>query len=167
MDAFRQEITKLIPHLRRYAFALINHKESADDLVQDCLERALKRKQLWDASRPLKPWLFTILHNIFANDARRYHRTPALVSIHDIEELVDKKSENNLALSELYRSLEQLSIDHQQIILLVGVEQLSYKETAEVLNIPIGTVMSRLTRARKQLKQQMHSQSNSHIRRIK
>ena len=80
MELFKQELTRLIPQLRRYAYALVNHAESADDLVQDSLERALSRQHLWDPSRPMKPWLMTLLHNIYANNARKYHRSPALIS---------------------------------------------------------------------------------------
>ena len=161
MELFKQELTRLIPQLRRYAYALVNHKDTADDLVQDSLERALSRQNLWDPARAMKPWLMTLLHNIYANNARKYHRSPVLISINDTEELTDNSSTTDLSLSDLQYSLDQLSDEHRQVVLLVGLEQMSYKETATILDIPVGTVMSRLTRARKNLKQIMNEQPSS------
>jgi len=161
MELFKQELIRLIPQLRRYACALVSNVEIADDLVQDCLERALSRHHLWDSSRPMKPWLLTVLHNIFANNARQYMRTPRLVSIDDMEDISDHKDTTDSSLTDLQMALEQLSTEHRQIILLVGVEQMSYKETATILDIPLGTVMSRLTRARQTLRQIMHEQSST------
>ena len=161
MELFKQELIRLIPQLRRYACALVSNVEIADDLVQDCLERALSRHHLWDSSRPMKPWLLTVLHNIFANNARQYMRTPRLVSIYDMEDISDHKDTTDSSLTDLQMALEQLSTEHRQIILLVGVEQMSYKETATILDIPLGTVMSRLTRARQTLRQIMHEQSST------
>ena len=115
-------------------------------MVQDCLERAWRKQSLWDSKQPMRPWLFTIMHNIYVNNARQYNRSPQLISIEDIHEHMQ---------------------NHREVLLLVGLEQLSYKDTAEILNIPIGTVMSRLSRARKQLSQHMNQQAQSNIRRIK
>jgi len=161
MDSFKQEITRLIPQLRRYAFALVNHNDMADDLVQDSLERALAKQHLWNPSLPIKPWLLTVLHNIFANNARKYRRTPCLVSIHEIEEISDNKNSDELYLNDLQYALEHLSDEHREIILLVGLEQMSYRETATILDIPQGTVMSRLMRARQKLKEVMNNQSDT------
>ena len=161
MDSFKQELTRLIPQLRRYAFALVKHADTADDLVQDSLERALSKQHLWNPSLPVKPWLLTVLHNIFANNARKYRQAPSLVSINEMEEISDNKNSNELYLNDLQYALEQLSHEHRQIILLVGLEQMSYKETATILDIPLGTVMSRITRARQKLKQIMNNQSET------
>ena len=160
MELFRQELTRLIPQLRRYAYALVNQADTADDLVQDCLERALTRHHLWDPSRPMKPWLMTLLHNIYANKARKYHRSPGLISIDDTEELADNSNTSELSLRELQHSLDQLSEEHRQVILLTGLEQMSYKETATILDIPVGTLMSRLSRARNNLRQIMNEHSS-------
>ncbi len=167
MADFNLEMTRTIPQLRRYARALVNNVETADDLVQDCLERACSRKKMWDESKPIRPWLFTILHNIYANEARRFHRTPVLVSIEQIDEAAISSKGIDVSLKDLRKGLDMLSEEHRNILLLVGLEQLSYKETAEVLDIPVGTVMSRLTRARKNLHGFMNEPSISTIRRVK
>jgi len=163
MDSFKEEIIRLIPQLRRYAFALVNHADFADDLVQDSLERALSRQHLWDPSRPMKPWLLTLLHNLHANKARQFNQSPALVSISDMGDIPDFQHSAEMPVSDLQKALDHLSTEHREIILLVGLEQMSYKETATILSIPIGTVMSRLLRARKNLKHILdgHSQATS------
>ena len=167
MADFNLEMTRTIPQLRRYARALVKSVDSADDLVQDCLERACSRKQLWDESKPIRPWLFTILHNVYANNARRFHHSPALVSIDHIEESAMPSNGVDMSLKDLRKGLDMLSDEHRQILLLVGLEQLSYKEAAEILGIPLGTVMSRIARARKNLHQFMNEPSSTNIRRVK
>ncbi len=156
MQNFGQLITDDIPCLRRYARALTGDHQLADDLVQDCLERAWKKRHLWQARGEIRPWLFTILHNIYANTVRSYIRSPQTVSIDESHELgVGCMQESNLHLRDLDRTLAGLPDNQRQVILLVGVEQLSYKEAARVLEVPIGTVMSRLSRARIKLRQSM------------
>ena len=167
MNNFNQQLTDLIPQLRRYARGLVHHLEKADDLVQDCLERALSRRHLWDESRPLKPWLFTIMHHLYANAARRYSRTPEMLSMDLAHEAVGADSMDEVALSELNGALHRLSEQHREIILLVGLEQMSYQETAEILNLPLGTVMSRLARARKRLRELMQDPTVPNLRRVK
>jgi RNA polymerase sigma-70 factor (ECF subfamily) len=167
MAGFDQLITDHIPRLRRYARALVRDVHAADDLVQDCLERAWSRQHLYDSSQAIRPWLFSILHNIYANAARDYHRAPPLVALSQVDDVIDAQQETDLSLRDLQRSLALLGNEHREVLLLVGLEQLSYKETAEVLNIPLGTVMSRLTRARDKLRELMHSQPAPHIRRVK
>ena len=166
MTDFNREMTQVIPQLRRYARGLVNHREKADDLVQDCLERALSRRHLWDESRAIRPWLFTIMHNLYANAARRFNRTPDLLSIDQVEESASADSPDS-SLNDLNVALNQLSPQHREILLLIGLEQMSYKETAEVLDIPLGTVMSRLTRARKRLRELMQDPTVPNIRRVK
>lgn len=152
MADFRQQMTRNLPHLRRYARALVNRSDLADDLVQDTLERALTKRQLWDERRPMRPWLFTILHNLYSNEARRYRRAPAMESYSDMQELSSPADNIDLALTDLARAMDLLSDEYRQVLLLVGLEQMSYQETAAILNVPIGTVMSRLTRARRKLR---------------
>lgn len=166
MTGFNSEMTQVIPQLRRYARGLVNHREKADDLVQDCLERALSRRHLWDESRAIRPWLFTIMHNIYANAARRFNHSPDLVSIDQVKESASVDSPDS-SLNDLNVALNQLSQQHREILLLIGLEQMSYKETAEVLDIPLGTVMSRLTRARKRLRELMQDTTVPNIRRVK
>lgn len=167
MADFDQLIIEHIPRLRRYARALVHDIHSADDLVQDCLERAWSRKHLYDTSQRIRPWLFSIMHNIYANNARSYHRMPALSTLNTDDESVDATQDSDLSLRDLERSLALLSNEHREVLLLVGLEQLSYKEVADVLAIPLGTVMSRLTRAREKLRELMTSQPAPHIRRVK
>ncbi len=164
---FNRLLTEQIPSLRRYARGLIHHPEKADDLVQDCLERALSRRQLWDSNRPLRPWLFTILHNLYANAARHFHNTPEIVSIDPLHETAATDSFSEVALQELNTALHRLSEQHREILLLVGLEQMSYQETAEILNLPPGTVMSRLARARKHLRELMQDPTLPNLRRVK
>lgn len=167
MADFDQLIIEHIPRLRRYARALVRDIHAADDLVQDCLERAWSRQHLYDASQTIRPWLFSIMHNIYANSARNFNRTPVLTTLNTHDDSVDATQESDLSLRDLERSLALLSNEHREVLLLVGLEQLSYKEVADVLEIPLGTVMSRLTRAREKLKELMTSQPAPHIRRVK
>ena len=154
MAEFKQQMIDHIPPLRRYARALVNRAESADDLVQDCLERAWAKQGQWDQARPLRPWLFSILHNVYANQARKYDRMPSLVS-YSQDSISSSADDVDLTITDLQRGLDMLSSEHREILLLIGLEQMSYKDTAVVLNIPLGTVMSRLTRARKKLRELM------------
>jgi len=167
MADFDQLITDCIPRLRRYARALVRDYDLADDLVQDCLERAWTRQHLYDVAQPVRPWLFTILHNIYANDVRRYRHSPPLVSLSQLDESVDAQPETSLPLRDLELALALLSEEHREVLLLVGLEQFSYRETADVLKIPLGTVMSRLMRAREKLKEFMNQSKTPHIRRVK
>jgi RNA polymerase sigma-70 factor (ECF subfamily) len=167
MADFDQLITEHIPRLRRYARALVGDVHSADDLVQDCLERAWSRQHLYDSSQAVRPWLFSIMHNLYANAARQYHRAPPMIPLNQVNDTIDAQQETDLSLRDLERSLALLANEHREVLLLVGLEQLSYKDTAEVLNIPLGTVMSRLTRARDKLREFMLNQPAPHIRRVK
>ena len=143
-----------IPHLRRYARALTGDPARADDLVQDCLERAWSRLHQWRHRKHIRGWLFTILHNLYVNTVKRQASGPNLVSVDNLENLraVRGNQDGVLELRELDHALRKLSPADRGIILLVGLEQLSYRETAEILGVPVGTVMSRLSRAREKLR---------------
>lgn len=146
-------IREQIPRLRRYARALTSQREAADDLVQDTLERALTRSALLRPGGDPRPWLFTIMHNIFVNHVRSavVRRTLPLEA-----ELAEAASHDNaldgLALRDLDRALAHVPADQREVLLLVGLENLSYAETAKILDIPVGTVMSRLSRGRDRLR---------------
>ena len=86
MARFKRLLSENIPRLRRYAIALVGDRNRADDLVQDCLERAWRKQSLWDSKQPMRPWLFTIMHNIYVNNARQYYLLPNFVSIDDVHE---------------------------------------------------------------------------------
>jgi RNA polymerase sigma-70 factor (ECF subfamily) len=152
-----------IPRLRRYAYSLAGDSTRGDDLVQECLERAWSRRQLYQPSRPIRPWLFTILHNLYVNQIRQNAAAPMIISSDSPEALESRADAEPGAvdLRDLQRALEQLAPQHREVLLLVGLEQLSYKETAQTLSVPVGTVMSRLSRAREQLRNHLHGNVDS------
>jgi RNA polymerase sigma-70 factor (ECF subfamily) len=144
-----------IPHLRRYAHALLGDRARAEDLVQDCLERAWSRFHLWREGSNLRTWLFTIMHNLHANAARTASRRPQTVPMDESSIVAPTRAaqEDGLELASIESALASLSEDQRQVILLVGLEEMSYQEAAAVLGVPIGTVMSRLHRGRERLRQ--------------
>ncbi|MCP5368920.1 MAG: sigma-70 family RNA polymerase sigma factor [Hyphomicrobiales bacterium] len=149
-----------IPALRRYARALLRDASQADDLVQDCLERALSRQHLFRPGTNLRAWLFTIMHNQFVNFAKRRGRAPDVVPLDDEGGhlpggAVAPDQGGRLRLRDLSRALDALPEEQRAVVLLVGLEDLSYRETAEVLDVPVGTVMSRLARGRERLRRLM------------
>ena len=149
----KDAIAAEIPRLRRYARALVGHQAEADDLVQDTLERALGRLHLWHRGDNPRRWLFTILHNLHVDKTRGAARRPAATELAaGVADPVSSPGEGVTAC-EVTAALAQLPLDQRQTVLLVGLEGLSYAETAEVMGIPIGTVMSRLSRGREKLRQ--------------
>jgi RNA polymerase sigma-70 factor (ECF subfamily) len=143
----RTAIVAEIPRLRRYARALTGRTELADDLVQETLARALDKWHFWQRERDLRPWLFSIMHNLHVDGQRR--DTHLDFRDDDLPELTQRATqEDALELRDLDRMLALLPMDQREILLLVGLEELSYKEVAQALAIPLGTVMSRLSRAR-------------------
>ena len=154
MTGFADQVASHIPALRRYARALLGEPGAADDLVQDCLERALSRAHLWRRPDNLRAWLFTIMHNLHANQRRRLSQRPPALALDGLPEPGRPAMQMDGAVArETLAALRSLSEEHRQVLLLVGVEGLSYSETAGVLAVPIGTVMSRLSRARERLRQ--------------
>lgn len=167
---FRSEITAQVPHLRRFARALTGDAVLADDLVQDCVERALRKQHLFDETRSLRTWLFTILRNLFISGLRRDGRTSASKSVDDIqagEDAVRPEQESRLALSDIVVALDRLPSAHREVLLLVALEDMSYREIAHVTGVPVGTVMSRLSRARLSLRSILDEGENTGLRRIK
>jgi RNA polymerase sigma-70 factor (ECF subfamily) len=153
VDALPDLLPQHVPALRRYARALVGDVQMADDLVQDCLERALSRAHLWRRPGNLRAWLFTIMHNLHANDRRRAASRPRAASIDDVMEPGRPASQiESMAAREMLTALRHLSLEHRQVLLLVALEGMSYAEIAGVLGVPIGTVMSRLSRARERLR---------------
>lgn len=166
MTHFNKQLVAVIPQLRRYARSLEFHSEKADDLVQDCLLRAVSKQHLCDSSKPIRPWLFTIMHNVFINSVNKLKLVPEVVSIDQVEE-IHQNTTIDSSLTDLNKAFKSLSVEHREILSLVGLEQMSYKETATILDIPVGTVMSRLARARKSLHSIMNESGQTQIRRIK
>jgi RNA polymerase sigma-70 factor (ECF subfamily) len=143
-----------IPRLRRYARALARDVTAADDLVQDCLARALGKLHLWREGTDLRAWLFTILHNQYVNQVRRAVREGTAVGLSDSEPMLMRPPHQGkgLELRDLERALAKLPEEQRAVILLVGLEGMRYEEVAEVLGVPVGTVRSRLSRGRAALR---------------
>ncbi len=167
-DADRLIATE-IPRLRRYAWALTGDRTTADDLVQDCLERAWSRLHLWRRGSNLRAWLFTILHNIYANDARRRMRRPVVVPLTDavVAPAVPPTQDQEIEIANLDAALSRLPEDQRAAVLLVGLEELSYREAAAALGIPAGTLMSRLHRGRERLRGLMSGAADETLKRVK
>lgn len=144
-----------IPHLRRYARALLRDRDAAEDLLQDVLARAWSRLHLWQAGTNMRTWLFAIMHNLHANFIRNASRRPVAVELEpQLARLGEPaRQSEDLELAVLERALGDLPPDQRAIVLLVGLEGLSYQQAADVLGIPVGTVMSRLHRGRERLRQ--------------
>ena len=158
MPDITSQIVACIPALRRYARGLAGNKEDADDLVQDALERAWSHLPLWRCHGDLRAWLFSILHNRFIDCVRSVRASPEepmpsmKVDGEDITVPVRATQNDRLEVRDLDAALARLAPDQREVLLLVAVEQMSYAQIAEVLGVPMGTVMSRLSRAREQLR---------------
>ena len=154
MTDLMREVEPLIPSLRRYARSLLREPAAADDLVQDCLERVISHWHQRRADGDTRSWVFTILHHLAMNRLRQAKRRGWHGPIEDTDESVFARpaaQEAALRRRDLLKGLEALSEDQRSVLLLVAVEGLSYAEVAQVLDIPVGTVMSRLARARQKL----------------
>lgn len=166
---FLTELESCVPSLRRYARALLRDPDGADDLVQDCLERALSRRHLWHGGQGLRPWLFRILHNLYCNEIRA-RRTRPLHQPIDIAcdpPATPHNQDARLELREMEKALDLLVEEQRQVILLVALTGLSYQECAEALGVPVGTVMSRLARGRERLRVLLMDEAGPLLRRVK
>lgn len=148
------DLIEHLPRLRRYARALTGDVARADDLVQDTLERALAKLDLWQPGSDLRAWLFTLMHNLFVNQLRT--RRPQDTALDEALEIpVSGGQMEALAARDMHAALARLPEEQRAVILLVGLEQFSYAEAAQVLGVPAGTVMSRLARARGRMRQML------------
>ena len=146
----RAEIAAHIPRLRRYARALAGDSHRADDLVQDTLERALTKFHLWRHGSDLRAWMFTIMHNVFINQLKARRELALDDAVED--GLQSAPQSDPLELRDLDAALRRLPVEQREVLLLVGLEQLSYAEASQALGVPVGTVMSRLSRGRERLR---------------
>jgi RNA polymerase sigma-70 factor, ECF subfamily len=155
MSEYHRLVGEQIPRLRRYARALTRNPDRADDLVQDTLSRALIKEQFRQPGTNLKAWLFTMMHNQNVNNVRQDVRESAMVDIEQMFSTLPATTDPSASrkMVELDRALAQLPLDQRQVILLVGLEGMSYEDTAGILGIPIGTVRSRLSRGRDALRE--------------
>ena len=169
MQHFLDEIESIVPALRRYARALTRNADRADDLVQDCLERAIRKQALWQPTGSLKSWLFRILLNLYRNELRVARRRGEHVAVETllVEPSVAPAQPGRIALAEMARAIDTLVADQREALLLVVLEGLSYSEAASVLGIPMGTLMSRLGRARAALRTATGSGEEPRLRTVK
>ena len=155
MTAVRRGLEGLVPALRRFARALARDSEAADDLVQDTMVRALRGEHLFHGG-DLRTWLFTILLNLDRNRRRGLARRPVLAAIEDVDPPGAPGADGSRP--DIERGLALLPQEQREVLLLVTLEGLSYREAAEVQGVPIGTVMSRLSRARAALRAHLESE---------
>ena len=169
MDETAILLEQHIPALRRYAFAMVRQHDAADDLVQDCLERAVSRWHLRHRGGDLKAWLFTILRNQFINSYRQKRRRGLHFAWQDVPEpqAIGAAPDSTTAIRDIFAGLDTLPEDQKSVVLLVGVEDLSYDEAARVLGLPVGTVMSRLSRGREKLWEYLETGRTAVLRRVK
>jgi RNA polymerase sigma-70 factor (ECF subfamily) len=152
-----QRLVELIPRLRRYARALVGDRATADDLVQDTLERAWAKLHLYRRGTDLRAWLFTVMHNVHVNRVRASRLTDPLED--EMPELAQRAPQGDaLLVRDLDRGIARLPAEQRAVLLLVTLEEMSYETVARTLDIPIGTVMSRLSRAREKLRASMLGQ---------
>src|SRR5437773_10920756 len=156
MNDFARLLEEQIPRLRRYARALTRDSIRADDLVQNCLVRAIAKQHLWEQGTNLRAWLFTIMHNQHVNHVRHSVREGITVDLEDaLTMTAEPVATTRLELRDLERALGKLPTEQREVILLVGLEGMAYEEVAEVLGVPVGTVRSRLSRGRDALRRLM------------
>lgn len=148
------QIIAQIPHLRRFARALTGERAAADDLVQDTIERALNKRRLFRPRGSLRAWLFTVMRNVYRNQLSRSGHPAKGVALEESRHLmaVPPSQEDRLRTSDMERALARLPSEQKEVVLLVGLEQLSYKDVSTVVGVPVGTVMSRLHRGRERLR---------------
>lgn len=155
MDEIQSRMVELLPRLRRFAFALTGDKDKADDLVQDTCERALAHLDQWKPGTNLDSWMYRIAQNIWVDHHRGRRSQREAGQLDEVENLagVDGRTvtESRLTLAAVNEGIARLPTDQQVLVAMVCVEGVSYKEAASILGIPIGTVMSRLSRARQAL----------------
>lgn len=155
VSLFADQAMQYIPRLRRYARALTGDAGAADDLVQDALERALVKQKLWREGTDLRAWLFTVMHNVFVNQVRSAAVSRTMALEESMAEQPQPQGADRLEIRDLDAALQRLPEEQRAVVLLVGLEQMTYEEAARVLEVPIGTVMSRLSRGRERLRRLM------------
>ena len=153
----RPDLIEHLPRLRRYARALTGDAARADDLVQDTLERALAKLDLWQPGSDLRAWLFTLMHNLFVNQIRSSR--PPDTSLDEAMDIATSGGQMEaLGARDIHAALARLPVQQREVMLLVGLEQFAYEEAAQVLGVPLGTVMSRLSRARERMRHMLAGQ---------
>ena len=147
-----QQLLTWVPRLRRYARALAGNRDDADDLVQDTLVRAWAKAALWRGVADMRAWLFGIMHNLHVDGTRRPRLDTVVLDADVPEAPVAPAQDERLALRDLQAALDRLPAEQKEVLLLVALEDMAYADVARTLGIPIGTVMSRLSRGRERLR---------------
>jgi RNA polymerase sigma-70 factor (ECF subfamily) len=161
------ELIQHIPRLRRYARALAGDAARADDLVQDTLERALAKLDLWRPGSDMRAWLFTLMHNVFVNQLRASN-SRALCELDEAADVpVSGGQQESLAVRDIHAALAKLPHEQREVMLLVGLEQFAYADAARILGVPQGTVMSRLSRARERMRQLLEGNQVTRLQVVK
>jgi RNA polymerase sigma-70 factor, ECF subfamily len=161
MDDLHQLIEAAIPKLRRYAQVLLRDKESADDLVQETLLRGLDKLHLYRSGTDLRAWLFTLMHNQYVNDVRRSARQGEKVAVEQVLLVSPASQIANLELRDLESAIDRLPDQRRRTLLLIALDGMTYDEVARLCGVPMGTVRSRLSRAREELHQMTGSRDPS------
>jgi RNA polymerase sigma-70 factor (ECF subfamily) len=156
MSDFAEKLEANLPRLRQYALVLTKDGSAADDLVQSTVLRGLENEHLWMPGTDLRAWLFTIMHNLFVSEVRRSSRNPVLLMSSVADHQSSQPSQDGrLGLRDLDRALAQLPKAQLEIVIMIGLEGMSYGDAGRALGIPLGTVRSRLSRAREMLRTMM------------
>jgi RNA polymerase sigma-70 factor (ECF subfamily) len=152
---FKRSIAAEIPYLRRYALRLAKDPDRADDLVQDCLERALRKRHLWLGRGHIRSWLYRVLHNVHVNGCRHPQDRYVTTTAHDeaVARLAEPaRQDRRMECRDMAAALGRLPMEQREAVVLIGVEGRPYEEAAVMLGIPVGTVRSRLARGREALR---------------
>jgi RNA polymerase sigma-70 factor (ECF subfamily) len=169
MDDRRRAILAEIPRLRRYARALLRDRDAADDLVQDCLERALSRLENWRTGESPRRWLFTIMHHIFVDQLRKVKRAGEVMTFSEdgvADVAAPAQQMDSVASREIIDALDKIAPERRAAIVLVAVEGFSYAEAANILGVPAGTLMSRIARGRDDLRALLDDASRRKVIRV-
>ncbi|NHZ80195.1 sigma-70 family RNA polymerase sigma factor [Massilia sp. CCM 8695] len=153
------QLLACIPRLRRYARALVGDRAGADDLVQDTLERGWARLRSWQNGSDMRAWLFSIMHNVRIDQIRRPSVPTQLLNEDTLMPIAPGSPASGLELRDMESALRGLPDEQREILLLVALEEMSYDDVAQTLKIPIGTVMSRLSRAREKMRANMEGRT--------
>jgi RNA polymerase sigma-70 factor (ECF subfamily) len=164
-----REITSHVAALRRYALVLVGDPTEAEDLVQDCLSRVLAQLRSWRPVRDLKSYLFATMHNVFIDGSRKRRIRRGEMSIDDVAAWLSlpPNQTKRLEVRDLLSALGKIPEQQREVVLLIGLEGMSYVEAARVLGVPIGTIMSRLSRGREALRQLTSQGSVPRLRVVK
>lgn len=169
MEETKWLIAREIPRLRRYALALTKDPAAADDLVQDTLERAIRKRNQWRRRGSIRGWLYRILYHVFLNQGTRRQRRAREVGLDAAPDIVEPSTpEENLACRDIAEAMQDLPVEQRAAIALTAVEGLAYDEAAAVLEIPVGTLRSRLSRGRERLRETFRApEETPYLRRVK